>query len=230
MRFSALAGLFLLLSLPAFASASPMIQARAAVPTEDGMLTTRAFFTSDVVAGLLANEGTDVQELTEAEAQALAAERGVALTASGDDYGRPWLVLKGAIGLPNLLAAYVEVFVARTWTAELGAGVGLLPTVFEGSIRWRPEATCWDCDGNNFFSIGFGIDPGVYRTEGGDDVGVMVTASVDLMYIHRFARHFGLMVGTRWGAGLVTEFGGSRDWRSLEPALKVNLLQVGLVF
>jgi hypothetical protein len=112
------------------------------------------------------------------------------------------------------------------------AGVGLLPAVFEGAIRYRPQATCWGCDGRNSFSIGFGVDTGVYGTNSDPYAlqGVLVTGTVDLMYMHRFAEHFGFVVGTRWGIGAVTEFGDSAVSGRLEPTLKIQLLQIGIVF
>lgn len=232
----------LALAVLALSSVVPDKPARADAPvtvsglSNDGeteLQTTRARFTSDAVAGIIASGQYEAEKVSDGEAHALATSRGVVLPESAPgDYGRPWFIVKAGIGLPNLISAHVEIFVRDDLTVELGAGTGLLPTVYEGSVRWRPHATCWGCNGKNFFSIGFGLDPGVYlntgSTEGG--VGVMVTATVDLMYIHRFARHFGIMVGSRAGIGAVTEFGQSRDWQRIEPALKLNLLEVGFVF
>src|SRR5262245_60620548 len=96
---------------------------------------TRAVFTSDVVEGILVSGKYESEELTQEEAEALAKERGVpmpAAPAGAANYGRPWVIVKAGIGLPNLLAAAVEIFVHRNVTVEVGAGVGLLPTVFEG--------------------------------------------------------------------------------------------------
>lgn len=148
-----------------------------------------------------------------------------------DDYGRPWFIVKAGIGIPNLVNAHVEVFVDRNWTVELGVGAGLLPMGFESSIRRRPEATCWDCDGDNSFSIGYGLDTLFAGTEGpSGGVAILMTASVDVMYIHRFAKHVGLMVGSRAGIGLTTELGTGRAWWKLEPGLNIILLQAGLAF
>lgn|GEM_PF-1892157 len=156
---------------------------------------------------------------------------------------RPWVAVKGAIGLPNLGAVYVEAYVLEELTLELGVGTGLLPPVVEGSLRWRPHFTCWGCDdrqSRHRLSVGFGVDPAVYLSRGPFDVvrsgftdvgnvGLMLVPTVDVMYAFRLLPWLGLLVGTRWGAGAVVELGDGTPFR-VEPALKVNLLQVGLLF
>jgi len=145
----------------------------------------------------------------------------------------PWFILRAGIGLPNLVFASIEIYVKREWTVELGAGAGLLPSIFEGAIRYRPEAMCWGCGGRNSLSIGVGVDGGVYGTN--SDVtalnGIMLMGSADLMYMHRFAEHFGFVIGSRLGVGLVTERGlGYVNAWEFEPVVKVQLMQIGLVF
>lgn len=208
------------------------------VDDESGYLSMPAHFDSKVVERLMSGRDVEISELDDEEARALAESRGIELPAvpAGRDendgnWGRPWFVVKAGVGLPNLLNAHVEIFVHRNWTVEVGGGWGLLPMAVEGSIRWRPDATCWGCDGRNFFSLGFGVDTLVGGTEGSaGGVALLVTASVDAMYIHRFAKHFGLVAGTRWGVGATTEFGAGRNPSHVEPALNIVLLYVGLAF
>ncbi|MCC7440697.1 MAG: hypothetical protein IT285_03625 [Bdellovibrionales bacterium] len=203
----------------------PALSAEAKLPNEalievaqpEGDVAVRAVFDRPTVAAILASGDYEISSEPVAE----------------DEWGRPWFVLKAGIGLPNLVSASVEIFILREWTIELGTGAGLLPSVFEGSIRWRPDATCWGCDGKNFLSLGFGIDPAVYfNGEGSQNgtVGLMLTASVDIMYIRRFAEHFGFYIGSRIGAGVVTEVPPG-DWNGkFEPTLTIHLIQIGFAF
>ncbi|HTL11234.1 MAG TPA: hypothetical protein VL588_02020 [Bdellovibrionota bacterium] len=221
-----------LLALTLLVSALP---ARAALievaeePPVDSDPAIRAVFTPEVAQALLSSSTSEIHELTPVEeSEARAAGH---LHDDPSTWGRPWFIVKAGLGLPNLIGAYIEIFVRREWTVGIGTGTGLLPPVIEGTIRWRPDATCWGCDGKNFLSLGFGIDPAVYWTQGlfHGNTGVMVTASVDLLYIHRFTEHFGLTLGTQLGVGGVTEFGGTQSFK-VEPTFKINLIQVGFAF
>ncbi len=188
---------------------------------------TRVAVSLGAVSEFLASPDTEVRRATPDEVIAEANARGDRAMASGA-YSRPWFIVKVGIGMPNLVSAHLEVFVADNISVEVGAGAGLLPSVYEASIRWRPEATCFGCHGKNFFSIGFGIDPGVYGTP--NHTGVVILGTVDATYIHRFAEHFGFFVSTKAGIGVGKEFGNtSEDWSSrVEPTIKLELLNIGL--
>jgi hypothetical protein len=189
-----------------------------------------ALITPEIVTHLLSNPVIEPEELTDDEARARALPAGIELPAiqSQAHFDHPWVVLKAGIGIPNLVSAQIEIFVHRNWTLNLTTGRGLLPAYYEGLIRWRPEATCWGCDGKNFVSIGFGVGPGFYLD--GPRTGVVVTSAVDLMYIHRFAEHFGLMIGTSIGAGLTQDYYSDGTSSRIEPMFHLNLIQVGIAF
>src|SRR5690606_29372072 len=90
--------------------------------------------------------GAEVREVPREEALRAAAARGVALDeVPAEAWGKPWFIVKGGVGLPNLVNAEIEVYVHPNWTVAAGYGAGLLPSVFSASVRWRPDATCWGC-------------------------------------------------------------------------------------
>lgn len=185
---------------------------------------TRAALTEMVRTGQ-----AEIVEVRTAEAMKIAAAHGVVLNPAKTGYDHPWFIVRAGVGLPNLVSAHLEVFVSDHLTLEVGTGAGLLPSVYEGSIRWRPSATCFNCRGRNLFSIGFGIDPGFYTYN--SSLGVMLVASVDATYILRAFEHFGIAISTRAGAGVVTEFRPDDEHSGrIEPVIKIELLSLGLVF
>ena len=189
-----------------------------------------ALVTPEIVVQLISTPQIEREELTTDEARSRALSAGIELPEieSESQFEHPWVVLKGGIGIPNLVSAQIEIFVHRNWTLNLTSGRGLLPAYYEGLIRWRPDATCWGCSGKNYVSIGFGAGPGFYLD--GPRTGVVVTTSVDLMYIHRFAEHFGLMIGTSIGAGLTKDYYSQGTSSRIEPMFQLNLIQVGFAF
>ena len=160
--------------------------------------------TSGAVKDLIANPGTTVTQVTAEEAVQAAAARGVALpapTAGGKNYGHPYFIVKAGIGLPALINAEIEVYITDNITLEGGVGGSLGGTIFTGSVKWRPDATCWGCHGSNMFSIGFGVEN---QTSVGSSSRneVIFLGTVDAMYVHRFAEHFGWVIGLKLGAGV----------------------------
>lgn len=193
--------------------------------------------TAAAVTDLVRSGQAVVVQVNTAEAMKRAAISGVILSPEKTRFNRPWFIVRGAVGLPNLVSAHLEVFVNDTLTLGVGAGSGLLPPIYEGSIRWRPKATCFNCHGRHFLSFGFGIDPAFYFTNGAfsnGSLGVLVVGSVDATYVVRLFKHFGLTLSTRWGIGAGTEFRDRDEDEgyspSIEPTLKIDLLSVGFVF
>ncbi len=187
-----------------------------------------ARITADIVRAIVASGEYTVEEIADAELEAELSRR------AGKRFeDHPWVIVRAGIGLPNLVFASIEIYVAREWTVELGAGTGLLPPIFEGAVRYRPEAMCWGCGGRNSLSLGVGVDGGFYGNNSDPTLvnGLLLMGSVDLMYMHRFAEHFGFVIGSRLGLGLVTErgYGYVNAWK-FEPTVKVQLVQIGLVF
>ena len=194
LKISALAALVCAVS-PSVARAQ-MIEVR----TPGGERYTSVNLTQAALVELVQAPGAQVREVTYEEAAAEARVRGIELPVVGPEaWGKPWFLVKGGIGLPNLVNAEVEVFVHPNWTVSAGYGAGLLPSVFSASVRWRPDATCFGCDGRNLFSIGFGIDGHVAPNNGNPEG--LITASADAFYLHRFAEHFGWLIGMRLGIG-----------------------------
>jgi hypothetical protein len=201
-------------------SADRMIE----IQTPGGDRYTRVQMTGYAIRELLDSPRVQVREVTREEAVRAAAARGVELPVVGpEEWDRPWFIVKGGIGLPNLLNAEIEVYVHPNWTVSAGYGVGLLPSVFSASVRWRPDATCFGCGGRNLFTIGFGIDGMVAPLENGNAEG-LITASADAFYLHRFAEHFGWLIGIRLGIGPTIGGGGSP-----EPGLNL-FLYTGFAF
>ena len=193
--------------------------------------TTQAIFDTESVQKLAKSDNAVWVEVTEEEAVQNAKENGLALRRREKDdpqFGRPWFILKTGFGLPNLINMHFEVFVSDRISLEIGGGMGLLPTMYEGNIRWNPAATCWNCDGKNSLALGFGID-NLFGKDG-KALAVLVTASLDVKYVHRFSQHFGLVIGSHAGLGITTEFGSDRDWTHIEPGLNLTLLQSGVEF
>lgn len=225
------AAAFLLASAPLLAA--DMIEVAEPTPEAHAPV----ILTHTVVRSILRTPGTEVREVTEEEVIAEAAARGVTIPATAKtsvNYGHPWFIVKGGIGVPGNLNVDVEIYVHDNVTVEVGVGGGLLGTFYNGSVRWRPDATCWGCHGKNLFSIGFGaeFDITFYPEGGGGRPEMLLAATVDAMYIHRFTEHFGLVFGTKIGLGPTFFFGTREDGTSeLRSDLGLTfMLYTGLSF
>jgi hypothetical protein len=132
------------------------------------------------------------------------------------DWEHPWVVLKLGLGTPGNINLGVEVQATQNFALEVGAAAGLGANALEAGLRWRPDATCWGCRGANLFTLGFGA-MGYALTRGNGQWDLMPALDVDAFYAHRFARHFGIIVGTRLGLGLYVS--GYNGAAGLQPEL-----------
>lgn len=142
--------------------------------------------------------------LTPSAAQEVFEAEGVEIHRIVDEWGRPLVVAKLGIGLPGNVNAQLEIYVAETVTVEAGGGTGLLGHAVMGAVRWRPEATCWGCNGKRAFSIGLGAE--AHALFASNETDVIIAASADAQYVRRFAKHFGLVLGLKAGVGPVAGF------------------------
>ena len=182
--------------------ADEMISVSSPYPDRTGDRYERVSLTAAAVQEAMNAPGAEVRQVSEAEAVATAAAHGVTLAApavGSPAWGHPWVIVKAGIGLPANLNAEIEVYVNDNWTVGGSAGTGLLGTVFSATVHWRPDATCWGCHGKNLFSLGFGIDNMVDVV--GNETDILIAANIDATYIHRFAEHFGWIIGLKIGAG-----------------------------
>ncbi len=179
----------------------PMIQIDAQ-PVSDQFSTVS--LTSGAVSDLMSSPGVSVTLVSANEILRAAAERGVALTvppSDRKDYGHPYFIVKAGIGLPALVNAEIEVYITSNITVEGGVGGSLGGTIFTGALKWRPDATCFGCNGSNMFSIGFGVE-NQSSTGASTRNEVIFLGTVDAMYVHRFAEHFGWVIGLKLGGGV----------------------------
>lgn len=90
------------------------------------------------------------------------------------------------------------------------------------------DATCFGCHGNNLFSIGFGAEVYAEVDRGFDSSPSMMLAfSTDFMYIHRFSKNFGTILGPGFGFGPAPIYVDDH-WESDLGA--VFMLYTGVVF
>jgi hypothetical protein len=223
----------LLFSLAARADGPPMVEVVTPADEYQPVALTRA-----AVAEAMASPGAEIRVVTEDEARAAARVRGVDIPEVSPEsagYGRPWFIIKLGIGLPTLIGADIEVYVHDRWTVEGGVGFGIAGLTFMGAVRWRPEATCWGCRGKNVFSIGFGLEGHAGFPSDQKVVAALLVASADAFYLHRFAEHFGWVIGLKAGLGVTSDiatapdpYGYERPF-GVEPAM-VFLLYTGFQF
>lgn len=143
--------------------------------------------------------------------------------AASSSTGPTALVVAG-VGLPNLLHAHAELFVAPAWSLELGGGIGVLPVMLTVGGRWSPSGSCWGCwDGH-----GLRLSPGFTWFIAPTDIEEgLVTLNGDLAWVWRGSSGWGMTAGVRLGAGIA--YGQVAGGTKLEPGIEVVPLQVGLV-
>lgn len=137
----------------------------------------------------------------------------------------PTVIVAGGVGMPNLLHAHAEVFVAEQWSVEVGGGVGLLPPLITAGVRWSPESTCfWTC----WEGHGVRLSPGVtwYFPPSLPQEG-LATLNADLAWFWRGESGWGVTAGVRLGLGIA--YGQVADGTKIEPGGEVVPLQVGIV-
>jgi hypothetical protein len=134
----------------------------------------------------------------------------------------PHVLVVASAGLPDLVGARVEVFVAERWAFELGAGVGLLPLTVHTGVHWT--ALCPGCWAGHGFRLAPGADVFVFPSEPREGMAVL---DVDVQWVY-YRNTVGVLAGARAGAGLA--WGPGSEGVKLEPALEVVPVQVGVVF
>ena len=113
----------------------------------------------------------------------------------------PHAIVTGSIGVPDLLAGRVEVFVSDRWSIEAGAGIGLLPLTVHAGARWSalwPEG--WD---GHHLRVAPGAVAYVFPSQPEEGMAV-------------------LDCDVAWGVG--------SEGVKLEPAIEVIPAQVGVIF
>ncbi len=145
-------------------------------------------------------------------------------TSSASAATRPHAIVAGSLGLPELLSAHVEVFVAREWSFELGAGIGLLPLSVHAGVRWSPAATCPGCWAGHGFRFAPGVMAFVFPSQIEEGMAVL---DADAAYVW-YNGGVGVTAGARLGVGVA--WGNVATGLKLEPAIEVVPVQVGAVF
>lgn len=137
---------------------------------------------------------------------------------------RPHAIVAGSLGVPDLLGAHVEVFVADEWSIEAGAGIGLLPLSVHGGVRWSPKAVCPGCWTGHGFRLSPGVLAFVFPSQLQEGMAVL---DADAAYIF-YNGGVGVSAGARLGVGIA--WGNVANGLKLEPAIEVVPVQVGVVF
>lgn len=200
------------------------------------------FITSVAVKELMVSPGVEIREVTQEELFASASAHGVTLPSSALDHpggsDRPWMIVKTGVGLPATISAELEVYVHPhvSVAINIGSGVPSDLFLFMGSVTWHPDATCWGCDGKDPVALGFGLNSGIVTTPTQTDP--LITGSMEFQYMHRFAEHYGWVMGLRPAAGPVWDhFIGQQgspaeyDFRNTKPHLALTFfLFIGFSF
>jgi len=147
------------------------------------------------------------------------------------DWERPFLMMKGVVGIPDLVGGRLEVLLPRVpVTVEAGVSVnGLIGNVLALAVKARPDATCWGCQGKSMFSIGFGVEANYILHSPKKDA-MIVAGVVDMFYLYRFVEHFGLMAGLRGGLGLGWDIDKIGGLRKAPEFSMLAMLYMGIAF
>ncbi len=137
----------------------------------------------------------------------------------------PSVIVRTALGVPNLIGGQVEVFVADQWSVEVGGGIGLLPGALTLGGRFSPEATCWGCWEGHGARLSYGLTwyGFVQQLEEG-----LLSANVDFAWVWRSEAGPGLTAGARLGIG--TAYGQTADGIKIEPGGELYPVMFGAVF
>lgn len=161
---------------------------------------------------ILANKNTVTIQLSEEEAIALAASRGIILKprAKNDpSYGHPWVIVKLGIGAPSMFNVMIEVFVNDAWSLQPHVNLGLIYSAALVEARYHPEKFCWNCRERLQFALVPGFEAG-YRsnTDGYTDgrSGVMIVSALDGEITYRLMEKGGVIkAGLRLSGGIFIE-------------------------
>lgn len=136
----------------------------------------------------------------------------------------PNVMVVGGVGVPNILHAHAEVFVAEAWSVELGGGVGLLPSTVTAGARWSPAATWWGHGARNSLRLAPGAT--VFLVPARIQEGLL-SVNADLAWIHQGPSGWGFTAGAKVGAG--PAWGQVAGGLKIEPGLEIVPLQIGVV-
>ena len=136
----------------------------------------------------------------------------------------PVVMVLGGVGLPNLLHAHAEVFLADAWSVEVGGGVGLLPSTLTAGARWSPAGTWWGREERNALRLAPGATVFLFPSHLQEG---LLSINVDLAWIHQGPSGWGVTAGVKLGAG--PAWGQVADGLKIEPGIEVVPLQIGVV-
>jgi len=146
------------------------------------------------------------------------------LLLSAAAWAAPSVIVAGGVGLPNLIHGHAEVFLSEAWSAELGAGVGLLPWTVTAGARWSPARTWWERGGGHSLRLSPGATLFVFPQEPSEGLAVI---NADLAWMWQGERGWGVTASARLGAGLA--YGSVNEQLKLEPGLELVPLQIGVI-